>query len=157
MKVDKKHLGLIVASFIALSFNSHFAQAARKTQDALQPSKVFAFKRVGDQYVPLPEAKQSRVVVKKTGVTLDRRNVYIGGYVVNSSNEPIPQVRIYPSFATKTTNDNRLAESLFHDVLNLAPRETRRFVIMRPISTVRELLEQNVPLAENCILNSLEM
>lgn len=45
MKLNNKHTGLIVASLIALSFNSHFAQAAKKTVDAVKPATAYALKR----------------------------------------------------------------------------------------------------------------
>lgn len=157
MKIDRKHLGLIVASFIALSFNSHFAQAARKTQDILQPAKVFAYKRAGEVYLPVRPEAPAAVVVKKTGVQIDRRNVYIGGYVVNTSEKEIPHVRIFPTFVSPPGNASQLSDKLNHDELNLRPKETRRFVIMRPISELKPLLEQNVPIAENCILNCREL
>lgn len=153
MKIDRKHLGLIVASFIALSFNSHFAQAAKKTQEILKPAKVFAYKRAGEVYVPVKEETKLPAVVKKTGVRMDRANVYIGGYVVNTSDQAIPHIRIYPTFVSLPPNSIQLSDKLNHDELNLSPRETRRFVIMRPISEVKILLEQNVPISENCILN----
>lgn len=157
MKVSKKHIGLILASFIALSFNSHFAQAAKKTSELLAPGKVYAFKKTELGYVPLPEVKDSSLVVKKTGVRLDRQNLYIGGYVVNSSPTPVRQVRIFPTFATSLRNSERLARILFHDELCVKPGETRRFVIMRPISQVKDLLRHNIPLEENCILNAREI
>ncbi|MBP7635102.1 hypothetical protein KBA41_13120 [Candidatus Ozemobacteraceae bacterium] len=153
MKIDRKHMGLILASFIALSFNSHFAQAAKKTQEILQPAKVYAFKKTATAYVPLAEVKDLPVVVKKTGVRIDRRNLYIGGYVVNTSNKTVSHVRIFPTFVSKPRNSANLSAQLNHDELNLSPKETRRFVIMRPISEVKTLLENNVPVAENCVLN----
>jgi len=153
MKIDRKHMGLILASFIALSFNSHFAQAAKKTQEILQPAKVYAFKKTSTTLVPLAEVKDSPVVVKKTGIRIDRRNLYIGGYVVNTSDKTIPQVRIFPTFVSKPQNSVNLSHQLNHDELNLSPKETRRFVIMRPISEVKALLENNVPISENCVLN----
>lgn len=153
MKIDRKHMGLILASFIALSFNSHFAQAARKTQEVLQPAKVYAFKKTSTSLVPLAEVKEAPVVVKKTGVRIDRRNLYIGGYVVNTSDKSVPHVRIYPSFMSRPRNSATLYNHLNHDELNLSPKETRRFVIMRPIAEVKSLLEDNVPVAENCVLN----
>ncbi len=157
MKIDRKHLGLIAASFIALSFNSHFAQAAKKTQEILKPAKVFAYKRAGEVYLPVAPEQAAAVVVKKTGVQIDRRNVYIGGYVVNTTDREIPHVRIFPTFVSQPANSQQLSEKLNHDELNLLPQETRRFVIMRPIAEVKPLLEQNVPITENCILNCREM
>lgn len=156
MKIDRKHLGLIVASFIALSFNSHFAQAAKKTQDLLQP-RVFAYKRAGEVYVPVRPVTPAAVVVKKTGVQIDRQNVYIGGYVINTTDKEIRHVRIFPTFVSLPANAAQLAEKLHHDELNLRPKETRRFVIMRSIAEIKPLLEQNVPIAENCILNCQEL
>jgi len=153
MKFDRKHLGLILASFIALSFNSHFAQAAKKTQEILKPAKVYAYKRAGEVYVPVREEKLAPAVVKKTGVRMDRSNVYIGGYVVNTSEDSISHIRIFPTFMSQPPNSKQLSDKLNHDELNLSPRETRRFVIMRPISEIKVLLEQNVPISENCILN----
>lgn len=153
MKIDRKHMGLILASFIALSFNSHFAQAARKTQEILQPAKVYAFKKTPTALVPLAEVKGAPIVVKKTGVRIDRRNLYIGGYVVNVSDKAVPHVRIFPTFMSTPKNSVNLSHQLNHDELNLSPKETRRFVIMRPISDVKSLLENNVPVAENCVLN----
>ncbi len=153
MKIDRKNMGLVLVSFIALSFNSHFAQAAKKTQDILKPAKVYAFKRDGQAYSPLQPVKPLPITVMKTGVRMDRQNIYIGGYVVNSSSQPIQHVRIFPTFVTKPQNSDKLTDQLIHDVLNLNPGELRRFVIMRPIAQVKNLLENNVPLAENCILN----
>ncbi len=153
MKLKKKHLGLVLASFIALSFNSHFAQAAKKTQELLQPSKVYAFKRVGNNLTPLSEVSEGPVLVKKTGIRIDRNNVYIGGYLVNTSDKPVTQVRIFPSFLRLPTNAIHLSDRMNHDELNLSPKETRRFVIMRPIADLKSLLEFNVPIHDNCVLN----
>lgn len=157
MKVAKKHLGLIMASLIALSFNSHFAQAARKTREMLQPGRVFAFKRVGKEFVMLAEEQNTPLVVKKTAVQLDRKNIYIGGYVVNASDRAVSHARIFPSFVTRMRNPHKLSELLVHDEKDLSPREIRRFVIVRPIAKVKELLESNLPVDENCILNCREM
>ena len=85
MKLNNKHTGLIVASLIALSFNSHFAQAAKKTVDAVKPATAYAFKKVGSEYVQLPQVEAADIVVKKTAVKVDRNNVYIGGYIVNTT------------------------------------------------------------------------
>jgi len=153
MKIERKNLGLLLVSFIALSFNSHFAQAAKKTQDTLRPGKVFAFKKEGKSFTPLPEIKASPVIVKKTGVKIDRENVYIGGYIVNASDNPVTHVRVFPTFVTKPPDAEKISELLNHDELNIEAREIRRFVIMRPISEVKKLLENNIPLSENCILN----
>jgi len=153
MKIDKKHMGLILVSFIALSFNSHFAQAAKKTKEILQPSKVYAFKKTERGYTPLTQIKDSSIVVKKTGVRIDRKNIYIGGYIVNTSKKAVQQVRVYPTFVSIPNDFEKLSYHLNHDELNIAPSETRRFVIMRPISDVKALLENNIPIAENCILN----
>ena len=153
MKVNKKHFSLILASFIALSFNSHFAQAARKTKEILRPTKVFAFKKVGRKYVRLLEVEPQAVVIKKTGIQFDRKNMYIGGYVVNTSNQLIPHVRISPSFVSHPRNSSQLKINLEKDLLNLQPQETRRFVIVRPIEEVKALLEHNVPLAQNFVFN----
>ncbi len=153
MKIDRKHMGLILASFIALSFNSHFAQAAKKTQEIMQPAKVYAFKKTSSALVPLAEVKGAPVVVKKTGVRIDRKNLYIGGYVVNTAEKTVPHVRIFPTFVSKPKNSAHLSDQLNHDELNLSPKETRRFVIMRPIADVKPLLENNVPVSDNCVLN----
>lgn len=157
MRLSKKHVGLILASFIALSFNSHFAQAAKKTQDILAPAKVYAFKKTNQGYVPLTEVKDSSLVVKKTGVRLDRQNVYIGGYLVNSSGKPIRHVRVFPTFLSSTRNSDALTRALHHDELYVNPGETRRFVIMRPINQVKDLIRHNIPLEDNCILNCREL
>ncbi len=153
MKIDRKHMGLLLVSFIALSFNSHFAQAAKKTQSVLQPAKVYAFKKQGDAYHQVPNVAAAPVTVKKTAIRVDRNNVYIGGYVVNTSDHPVTHVRIKPTFATNTEATRQLAEQFNHDELNLKGREIRRFVIMRPIAEVKQLLENNVPLDEKCMLN----
>ncbi len=154
MKVERrKNLGLLLVSFIALSFNSHFAQAAKKTQETLRPGKVFAFKKEGKAYTPLQEIKASPIIVKKTGVRVDRQNVYIGGYIVNSSDQPVNHVRVFPTFVVNPAEVKKFTELLNHDELNIGAREIRRFVIMRPISEVKTLLENNIPLTENCILN----
>ncbi|GAB4267813.1 MAG: hypothetical protein Kow0029_02610 [Candidatus Rifleibacteriota bacterium] len=157
MKVNKKHFGLIIASLMALSFNSHFAQAAKKTTEALQTAKAFAFKKVGKKYVRLPEVKANPVVVKKTGVRIDRKNVYIGGYVVNTTDQVVKHLRIFPTFADNSLNNTKLVNLLKHDEKELKPGETRRFVIMRPVSDVAPLLANSIPLSENCILNCYEM
>ena len=146
-------MGLVLVSFIALSFNSHFAQAAKKTTEIFKPSKVYAFKRDGQTYTPLQEVKTSPIIVKKTGVRMDRTNIYIGGYVVNSSEKAVNHIRIFPTFMTKPSNADKLVEQLVHDELNVGAREIRRFVIMRPIAALKPLLENNLPITENCILN----
>lgn len=157
MKVNKKHFGLILCSLIALSFNSHFAQAARKTTEAFKPGKAYAFKKVGKEYVRLPQVQAGPVVVKKTGVRIDRNYVYIGGYVVNTTDRAIQHLRIFPSFADSALNTSELVNKLNHEETNLSPRETRRFVIMRPVAEVASLLAHNIPLNDNCILNCLEI
>ena len=54
----------MLASLMALSFNSHFAQAAKKTTEAFTPAKAYAFKKVGEnQYAPLKEVTAENVVV----------------------------------------------------------------------------------------------
>ncbi len=158
MKINKKHFGLMLASLIALSFNSHFAQAARKTTEALKPSKAYAFKKVGDnQYAPLREVQAENVVVKKTGVTIDRTNVYIGGYLVNTTTKRIPHIRIFPSFMDSRFATSRYVDNLTHDELDLAPKEIRRFVIMRPAAELAPLLSTSVPFNDNCILYCREI
>lgn len=158
MKFNKKHFGLMLASLMALSFNSHFAQAAKKTTEALGPSKAYAFKKVGDnQYAPLREVTAENVVVKKTGVKIDRTNVYIGGYVVNTTEKTIPHVRIFPTFTDGQFQQSKFVEELTHDEVNLAPKEIRRFVIMRPASELAPLLSTSIPFNDNCILNCLEI
>lgn len=157
MKVNRKHFGLILCSLMALSFNSHFAQAAKKTTEAFKPAKAYAFKKVGQGYVPLQEVNASPIVVKKTGIRVDRNNVYIGGYVVNTTDRVINHLRIFPSFADTQLNTSEFINRLNHTESNLAPRETRRFVIMRPVSEVAPLLAHNIPLNDNCILNCLEV
>lgn len=157
MKVNKKHFGLILCSLMALSFNSHFAQAAKKTTEAFKPAKAYAFKKVGQEYVRLPQVNAGPVVVKKTGIRVDRNNVYIGGYVVNTTDRVINHLKIFPSFADTRLNTNELINKLNHQEDNLAPHETRRFVIMRPASEVAPLLTHNIPLNDNCILNCLEV
>ncbi|MBF0410670.1 MAG: hypothetical protein HQM10_25220 [Candidatus Riflebacteria bacterium] len=144
---------MVLVSFIALSFNSQFAQAAKKTQEIISPKKVYAFKREGTKYIPLPESKSSPVAVKKTLITFDREKVYIGGYIVNSSNETINHVRIFPTFLHQPENSEKISEKLNHDELYLKGKELRRFVIIRPISEVKTLVENNIPITENCILN----
>lgn len=157
MKVNRKHFGLILASLMALSFNSHFAQAAKKTTEAFKPGKAFAFKKVGNEYVRLPQVSTGPAVVKKTGVRIDRNYVYIGGYVVNTSDKVIQHLRIFPSFADTSLNTSKLVDKLNHDEKDIAPKETRRFVIMRPIAELAPLLSHNIPLNDNCILNCLEI
>ena len=158
MKVNKKHFGLMLASLMALSFNSHFAQAAKKTTEVFAPSKAYAFKRVGDnQYAPLREVTAENVVVKKTGVKIDRTNVYIGGYIVNTTDKTIPHVRIFPSFADSRFSTTQYVDNLTHDELDLAPKEIRRFVIMRPASELAPLLSTSVPFNDNCILYCREI
>ncbi len=157
MKVNKKHFGLIIASLMALSFNSQFAQAARKTTEAFKPGKAYAFKKVGKEYVRLPQVVPGPVVVKKTGVRIDRNNIYIGGYIVNTTDREIKHLQIFPSFADQTLNSTELADKLNHKEIRLAPRETRRFVIMRPVSEVAPLLSHSIPLNDNCILNCREV
>ncbi|MDD3149019.1 MAG: hypothetical protein PHD82_17130 [Candidatus Riflebacteria bacterium] len=157
MKVNKKHFGLILASLMALSFNSHFAQAAKKTTEAFKPGKAYAFKKVGNEYIRLPQVTPGPVVVKKTGIRIDRNYVYIGGYVVNTSDKVIQHLRIFPSFADSSLNTSKLVTRLNHDEKNLAPKETRRFVIMRPASELAPLLNHDIPLNDNCILNCLEI
>ena len=158
MKVNKKHFGLMLASLMALSFNSHFAQAAGKTTEVFSPSKAYAFKRVGDnQFTPLHEVKAENVVVKKTGVKIDRTNIYIGGYIVNTTDKTIPHIRIFPSFTDGRLSTNKFVESLTHDELDLAPKEIRRFVIMRPASELAPLLTTSVPFNDNCILYCREI
>lgn len=157
MKVNKKHFGLILVSLIALSFNSHFAQAAKKTTEAFKPSKAYAFKKVGKEYVRLPQVNPGPVVVKKTGIRIDRNYVYIGGYVVNTSDKIIQHLKIFPSFADATLNSGKLAEQLKHVEKNLAPKETRRFVIMSPAAELAPLLSHNIPFNDNCILNCQEI
>lgn len=157
MKVNRKHFGLILASLMALSFNSHFAQAAKKTTEAFKPGKAYAFKKVGKEYVRLPQVSPGPVVVKKTGIRIDRNYVYIGGYVVNTSEKVIQHLRIFPSFSDSNLNNSKLAKQLNHDEKNLASKETRRFVIMRPASELAPLLTHDIPLNDNCILNCLEI
>ncbi|NCB37637.1 MAG: hypothetical protein EOM80_02605 [Erysipelotrichia bacterium] len=157
MKVNKKHFGLILASLIALSFNSHFAQAAKKTTEAFKPGKAYAFKKVGAEYVRLPQITAGPVVVKKTGVRIDRNYVYIGGYVVNTTDKVIQHLSIFPSFADSNLNTSKLINELRHEEKSLAPKETRRFVIMRPVSELAPLLSHNIPLDDNCILNCEEI
>lgn len=157
MKMNNKHTGLVVASLIALSFNSHFAQAARKTVEAVRPARAYAFKRVGAEYVQLPQVEASSVFVKKTAVNIDRNNVYIGGYIVNTTDKPIKHVRVFPTFTDTTLNVASLVESLNHDELDIGPRETRRFVIMRKANELNPLLSHNLPVDENCILNCVEI
>jgi hypothetical protein len=142
---------------MALSFNSHFAQAAKKTTEAFQPARAFAFKKVGKSYVRLPEVKPGSVIVKKTGVRIDRKNLYIGGYVVNTTDKEINSLKIFPTFAESSLNQSQLVNLLNHNIKNLQPHETRRFVIMRKVSEVGPLLSTTVPLTENCILNCYEM
>jgi hypothetical protein len=142
---------------MALSFNSHFAQAAKKTTEALQTAKAFAFKKVGEKYVQLPQVVASPVVVKKTGVRIDRKNLYIGGYVVNTTDQVVKHLRIFPTFADSTLNNTELVNLLKHDEKDLKPGETRRFVIMRPVSDVAPLISNHIPLTDNCILNCYEM
>ncbi|MFZ2959871.1 MAG: hypothetical protein WA705_23580 [Candidatus Ozemobacteraceae bacterium] len=153
MKIDRKNMGLVLVSFIALSFNSHFAQAAKKTQEIFRPAKVYAFKLDGEKYTPLAQVKASPVTVKKTAIRFDRSNMIIGGYVVNSSDRPVNHVRIFPTFLNGPADVDKLTERLNHDELNLAAKELRRFVIMRPIAEMKTLLESNIPIADNCILN----
>ncbi len=157
MKVNKKHFGLIFASLMALSFNSHFAQAARKTTQALQTGKAFAFKKIDGNYVRLPEVSANPVVVKKTGIRIDRKNLYIGGYVVNTKDQVVKHLRIFPSFADSRLNNSELVNLLKHDEKELQPGETRRFVIMRPVADVASLISNHIPLNENCILNCYEL
>ena len=153
MKINRKNMGLVLVSLIALSFNSHFAQAAKKTQEIFTPTKVYAFKKQGDHLTPLPEVRANPVVVRKTAIRFDRENVFIGGYLINSSDKSINHVRIYPTFLNQPSQAEKLAERLNHDELHLAGKELRRFVIKRPIAEVKGLLESNIPIAENCILN----
>ena len=158
MKINKKHFGLMLASLMALSFNSHFAQAAKKTTEAFTTSKVYAFKKVGDNtYAPLQEVKAENVVVKKTGVKIDRTNVYIGGYIVNTTDKTIPHIRIFPTFMDGRFSKSNLVDNLTHDELDLAPKEIRRFVIMRPASQLAPLLTTSVPFNDNCILYCKEI
>jgi hypothetical protein len=158
MKVNKKHFGLMLASLIALSFNSHFAQAAKKTTEVFTPTKAYAFKKVGDnQYTPLPEITPENVVVKKTGVKIDRTNVYIGGYLVNTTNKTIPHIRIFPSFTDGRFSTSKFVDALTHDELDLAPKEIRRFVIMRPAAQLAPLLSTTIPFNDNCILYCREI
>lgn len=156
MVVNKKHFGLIIASFIALSFNSQFVQAARKTSEIFTSGKAYAFKKVGQEYIRLPQISPGSALVKKTGVRIDRNNIYIGGYAVNTSEREIKKLHIYPSFADQNLNKSNLANIMLHTEDNIAPSETRRFVIMRPISQVAPLLSHNIPLQDNCILNCRE-
>jgi hypothetical protein len=157
MKVNNKRFGLILASLMALSFNSHFAQAARKTSEAMQSAKAFAFKKVGEKYVQLPQVTPSNVVVKKTGIRIDRKNLYIGGYVINTGEQKVNHLRIFPTFADSRLNNSKLVNMLRHEERDLQPGETRRFVIMRPVSDVAPLLNNHIPLTENCILNCYEI
>lgn len=158
MKINKKHFGLMLASLMALSFNSHFAQAARKTTEAFTTSKVYAFKKVGNNtYAPLQEVKAESVVVKKTGVKIDRTNVYIGGYLVNTTDKTIPHIRIFPTFMDGRFSQSNLVENLTHDEIDLAPKEIRRFVIMRPASELAPLLTTSVPFNDNCVLYCREI
>jgi hypothetical protein len=157
MKITKKHFGLLLASLMALSFNSHFAQAARKTTQAMQTAKAFAFKKVGNDYVQLPQVTPSSVVVKKTGVRVDRKNLYIGGYLVNTTDQVIKHLRVFPTFADSGLNRSNLVNMLVHEEKDLLPGETRRFVIMRPVSAVAPLLKNHIPLTQNCILNCYEL
>lgn len=158
MKINKKHFGLMLASLMALSFNSHFAQAAKKTTEAFTPAKAYAFKKVGEnQYAPLKEVTAENVVVKKTGVRIDRTNVYIGGYVVNTTDKTIPHVRIFPTFSYGNFEHSKYVEQLSHDEVDLAPKEIRRFVIMRPAAELAPLLTTSVPFNDNCILSCLEI
>ena len=157
MKTKYKRFGLILASIMALSFNSHFAQAARKATDAFRPATAYAYRRVGQQYVQLDQVEAESTVVKKTGVRVDRRNIYIGGYVINTSDKPINHLRIYPTFADSSLNRDELIEVFNHDEFNLKPGETRRFVIMRSVSDANELLSHHIPIDQNCILNTRQM
>lgn len=158
MNLNTKRFGLILASLIALSFNSHFAQAARKTTQALRPARAWAFKRINEhEYVKLQQVDPEAVVVKKTGVRIDRRNIYIGGYIINTTDDVIEHVLVYPTFVDNRLNDSHLARVLKHEEVSLAPNETRRFVIMRPVSETRELVAHNIPLEQNCILNAREV
>lgn len=156
MKVNNKRFGLILASIMALSFNSHFAQAARKTTEAFRPARAFAFKKVGQEYVRLPEVTAGPAVVKKTGVQVDRKNIYIGGYIVNTTDRVISHLRVFPTFADSGLNRPELVNLFNHDEKNLNPGETRRFVIMRQISEAQALLSHNIPIDENLILNCYE-
>ena len=157
MKVNKKHSGLILASLIALSFNSHFAQAAKKTVKMLKPARAIVFAKVKGGYIRLHEVKANDVVIKKTGVRIDRENVYIGGYAVNTTDKVIPHVRIFPEFKDNSCNSDKFINLMTHDIVNLQPHETRRFVIMRKASEVEPILAKNIPLAQNCILSCYEM
>ena len=148
----------MLASLIALSFNSHFAQAAKKTTEVFKPSKAYAFKKVGNnQYSPLKEVTAEDVVVKKTGVKIDRTNVYIGGYLVNTTDKNIPHIRIFPTFADSKFTSSQFVDNLTHDELNIAPKEIRRFVIMRPASELAPLLSNNIPFNDNCIFYCKEI
>jgi len=77
--------------------------------------------------------------------------------VVNTTEKAINHLRIFPSFADTSLNSSKLAEQLNHDEKNLAPKETRRFVIMRPVAELAPLLSHNIPLNDNCILNCREI
>ena len=148
----------MLASLMALSFNSHFAQAARKTTEAFTTSKVYAFKKVGNNTdAPLQEVKAENVVVKKTGVKIDRTNVYIGGYLVNTTDKTIPHIRIFPTFMDGRFSQSNLVENLTHDEIDLAPKEIRRFVIMRPASELAPLLTTSGPFNDNCVLYCREI
>jgi hypothetical protein len=107
--------------------------------------------------VQLPQVVASPVVVKKTGVRIDRKNLYIGGYVVNTTDQVVKHLRIFPTFADSTLNNTELVNLLKHDEKDLKPGETRRFVIMRPVSDVAPLISNHIPLTDNCILNCYEM
>ncbi|NLM16737.1 MAG: hypothetical protein GX221_03340 [Candidatus Riflebacteria bacterium] len=158
MKLREKHIGLIIIALIALNFNSQFAQAARKTTSSIRFGKAYAYKKVGDNLVPLPEVKAERVIVKKTAVEVGKKNVYIGGYIVNTSDETIRHVRIFPKFADcKLENSAELENRMTRDELNIKPREIRRFAIVRPASEIEPLLNHRIPLEENCILYSREI
>ncbi len=157
MKLTNKRFGLMLAALIAVSFNSHFAQAAKKTIDAVAPTRAYAFKKTDQGYVYLPQVSAENVIVKKTGTKIDREYVYIGGYIVNTTDRPIKHVRVFPTFSDVALNQAHLVDMLNHDELNLAPKETRRFVIMRPASQLAPLIENKLPLDDNCILNCLEV
>jgi hypothetical protein len=97
------------------------------------------------------------VVVKKTGIRIDRKNLYIGGYVINTGEQKVNHLRIFPTFADSRLNNSKLVNMLRHEERDLQPGETRRFVIMRPVSDVAPLLNNHIPLTENCILNCYEI
>lgn len=155
-KFEYKNISLLIVALIALSFNSHFAQAAKKTQELVLPAKVYAYKLQGDVYVPVKPVNVGNVVVKKTKVLYDNKNVYIGAYIVNCSNKEIKKVKIIPSFVNAPKDVESIIANLTHIENNLKPKETRRFVIIRPINEIKSLLDMNISISNNCVLNAYE-